>query len=81
MLIIHSQPLCSFTETENKDKTALIQQPKHGEEEVLEQGTYTYFSNQPAKVCYRNRQPNCQAITSDSLCLYISSNHIIAVLI
>ncbi|XP_021086919.2 peptidyl-glycine alpha-amidating monooxygenase isoform X4 [Mesocricetus auratus] len=27
-------------ETENKDKTALIQQPKHGEEEVLEQGDF-----------------------------------------
>lgn len=36
---IYAQLFWSFTETENKDKASLRQQPK-GEEEVLEQGMY-----------------------------------------
>ncbi|KAL1770975.1 peptidyl-glycine alpha-amidating monooxygenase isoform X1 [Sigmodon hispidus] len=36
MIMMHGH----HKETENKDKTTLIQQPKHGEEEVLEQGDF-----------------------------------------
>lgn len=49
MLIARGQRLSSFTEAENKEKSALMQQPKQGEEEVLEQGKCPDLCNSPVR--------------------------------
>lgn len=45
ILQIYSQLFWSLLETENKDKTSLLQQPKREEEGVLEQGMYASCYN------------------------------------